>query len=118
MSDHTGLELAIRESRVVYRLLTDHFKQFFVKFADQNFLSVRIFVLKETKKFLFTLQALHFAFILLQKLFNCTLFSYIWIAFWSPNLQWGSLERFPIHPSCWKYSLIFRGSVMKGYFEP
>ena len=43
--------------------------------------SVGIFVFRETK-FLFTLQARQIAYILLQKVLNCTLFSCIWIAFW------------------------------------
>ena len=35
-------------------LFADHIKYFFVNFANQNFLSIRIFVFRETKKFLFT----------------------------------------------------------------
>ena len=45
----------------------DHLKYFFVKFVNQNFQSVRITVFRETTKFLFTLEAQQFAYILLQK---------------------------------------------------
>ena len=56
-------------------LFADHFKQVSVKFPNQNFPSVRIFVFRKTAKFLFilfTLQARPFAYILFQKVLNCT----------------------------------------------
>ena len=54
-----GFELANLKSRFMDRLyfFADHFKPIFVKFANQNFRSVRIFVFRETTKFQFTLQA-------------------------------------------------------------
>ena len=54
-------ELMIRELQFVDRLclVTYYFKQFFVKIANQNFPSVRIFFFRETMKFLFTLPACH-----------------------------------------------------------
>ena len=76
---------------------TDHFKQFFVKFANKNFPSVRIFVFRETTEFLFTLQAQQFAYILLQKVLNSTLFSCIWIAFWSQTCN-GEAYNAPLYP--------------------
>ena len=63
-----------------------------MKFANQNFPSARIFVSSETTKFLFTLQARKFAYIVLQKVLICTQFSCIWIAFWSKT------------PNGWTYS--------------
>ena len=55
---NTGFELAIFESHFTYRLclFANHFKQVFVKFANKNFPLVKIFICKETSKFLFTLQ--------------------------------------------------------------
>ena len=50
---------------------------------------VRIFVFRETTKFLFTLTARQIAYILLQKVLNCTLFACIWIAFWPETPNWG-----------------------------
>ena len=41
-------------------LFADHFKQFFVKFTNQNFHSIKTFVFRETTKFLFILQAPQF----------------------------------------------------------
>ena len=54
-------KLAIRESQFADRiyLFADRFKHFFVKFTNQHFPSARIFVMRETTKFLFTLQACH-----------------------------------------------------------
>ena len=46
-------------------LFTDHFKQFSVKFVSQNFPSFKIFVYRESTKFLVTLQALQFPYIFL-----------------------------------------------------
>ena len=60
-------------------LSVDHFKKCFVKFANQNFPSVRIFVFQEKMKFLFTLQAEQFAYILLQNVLNYILFCCIWL---------------------------------------
>ena len=48
-------------------LFATHFKQFFVKFVNQNFPSVIIFSFRETKKSLFTLLAQQFAYVLLRK---------------------------------------------------
>ena len=66
----TGFELAIRESQFANRLclFADHFKQFFMKFANQNLPSIGTFVFKETTKFLITLQARQFTYFLLQYL--------------------------------------------------
>ena len=88
-----------------------------MKFANQNFLSVGIFVLRGTTKFLFTLQARQIAYILLQKVLNCTLFSSIWIAFWlqTPN---GGLTAQPLRSTCWNFSLNLCGSLLKRKFEP
>ena len=54
---------------------------------NENFPSVRIFIFRKTTKFLFALQARQLDYILLQRVLDCTLFSCIWIAFWSqiPN---------------------------------
>ena len=89
----------------------------FVKFANQNFLSVGVFVFRETTKFLFTLQAQQIAYILLQILLNCTLFSCIWIAF-GPKLAMGGLQLSPIPSNCWNFSLNLCGSLLKRWFEP
>ena len=64
-------------------LFVDQFKQFSVKFANQNLPSVRILSL-EKRQFLFILQTQQLSYILLQKVLNCTLVSSIWIVFW-PN---------------------------------
>ena len=57
----TGFELAIRESWFVDQLclFVYHFKQFFVKFVNQNFPLVRIFDFWENMKSLFKLQTHH-----------------------------------------------------------
>ena len=57
----SGFKLAIRELRFADQPyhFADHFKLFFVKYANQNFPSVGIFVFRETTKFLYTLQACH-----------------------------------------------------------
>ena len=47
--------MSIDMYRVQLCLFTDNYKQFPVKFKNQNFPSVKIFVFEETKKFLFTL---------------------------------------------------------------
>ena len=80
----TGLELS--SNRLC--LLEDHSKHFFVKLANQNFPSVTIFVLRETTKFLFPPQARQLAYILIQKVFNWTLFSCLWIEFWPQTHNW------------------------------
>ena len=87
----TGFELAIRESQFANRLclFADHFKQFFMEFANQNLPSIGTFVFRETTKFLITPQARQFAYILLQ---YCTLFSCIWMAFW-PQTPKGETTR-------------------------
>ena len=64
-------------------LFTDHFNQFSVKFVSQNFPFFRIFVWRETTKFLVTLQALQFTDIFFFLLLNGTLFYCIWISFWA-----------------------------------
>ena len=61
---------------------------------NQNFPSVGIFVFRETTKLPFTLQARQIAYIVLQKVLNCTLFPYIWIAFW-PQPPIGDLTALP-----------------------
>lgn len=59
----TGFDLAFETNKSQLtdrlRLFADHFKQFFVKFANQNIHSFpyRIFAFRETRNFLFTLQA-------------------------------------------------------------
>ena len=73
----------------------DHFKYFFVKFTNQNFPSNGIFVFRETTKLLFTLQARQVTYNLLQKVLNCTLFSYIWRAFWPQTLIGGAYSTPP-----------------------
>ena len=62
---------------------------------SKNFPSVRIFVFRKTTNFLFTLQARQFASILLQKVLNCTQFSYIWIPFW-PQTPYGDIPPYPL----------------------
>ena len=62
-----NLQIVIHGSTLSFFL--DHFKEFFVK-SFQNFPSVRIIVLRETAKFLFTLQPQQFAYKLLQKMLN------------------------------------------------
>ena len=64
-------------------LSTDHFKQFSVEFVSQNFPSFRIFVYRETTKFVVSLQALQFTYIFHKTMLNGTLFYCIWIAVWS-----------------------------------
>ena len=65
-------------------------------FANQNFCSVRIFVFRQTTKFLFALQTRQFAFILLQKvLLNVHYFLYL-ESILALNSQWRSLQRSPI----------------------
>ena len=68
-------------------LFANQFEQFFMQFENQNFPSGRVFVLRKTTKFLITRQVRQFAYILLQKVINSTLFSCIWMAFWhqTPN---------------------------------
>ena len=68
-----------------------------MKFENQNFPSFTIFVFRETKKFLFALQVQQFADVLLQKVLNHTLFSYIWIAFW-PQTPNGGAYSTPPYP--------------------
>ena len=66
-ASYARFKLAIRKSQFVDRLclLPDYFKEFFVKFANQNFPSVKIFVFRETTKFLFTFKVRKFAYIYL-----------------------------------------------------
>ena len=52
-------------------------QEFSVKFTNQNIPSAKIFVFQETTKFMFTLQARQFAYILLENVLNCTHFSCI-----------------------------------------
>ena len=101
-----GFEIAIRELR---SLLTLPFRRSLeVIFCEINKLKLSFcwnFVFRETKTFLTTLQARQFIYILLQKMLKYTLFSWLWIAFWSKCLglhpQWGSLQHFPVLPTCW-----------------
>ena len=79
-------------------LLTDH--MIFVKFVNQNFPSVRIFVFRETIKFLFILQAQQFAYALHQKVKLYTIFLYL-NSLLATNLQWESLQHSPVPPNCW-----------------
>ena len=102
---NTRLKVVICEMQFADRLCffsSDLFKHFFVKFANQKIPSFRIFVFKETTRFLFILQAQQLAYILLLTKLNCTLFSCIWIAFlpqifflFAPDAQWGSLQCSP-----------------------
>ena len=57
----SGFGLAICKSQFLDQLclFADPFKQFVVKFTNQNVPSVRIFVLGENTNFLFKLQACH-----------------------------------------------------------
>ena len=105
---------------ILQSTLQDHLKQFFVKISDQNFPFVRTFVFRETIRFLFTLQAWKFVYILLQKVFNCKQFSCIWITFWpkslgnlTPNSQWRSLQCSPIPSSCWRNSQNFLKKIIQ-----
>ena len=77
-------ELTIHGSTLTFR---ESLLAFFVKFANQNFPSVRISVFRETTEFLFTPQARQFVYILLQKVLNWTIFACDWVVFWpqSPN---------------------------------
>ena len=83
-------------------LFTDHLKQLFVKTKNQNLPFVRAFVFRKTTKFLFTLYKIQFSCISLQKVLNCTLFSWICTTFWpkylralAPNSHWRNLECSP-----------------------
>ena len=87
-----------------------------MKFANQNFPYVGIFVFRETTKFLFTLQARKIDYILLQKVLNCTLFSCILIAFW-PQTPNGGLQRSPI-PSVGTSPKIFADHFWKDNSNP
>ena len=66
-----------------------------MKFANQNFSSIRIFAFRETTKFLFTLEARQLDYILLQKVLNFTLFSCIWIVFWPQTPDEGAYSAPP-----------------------
>ena len=68
--------------------------QFKMKFPNQNS-TVKFYYLRETKKFVFTLQAKQFAYILFQKVLNCKLFSYNWIALWSQTPNRGTYRAPP-----------------------
>lgn len=52
-----GFELATHGSRIANRLFVDHFKHFFMKFANQNLPFVGVFDFRETMKFPFTLSS-------------------------------------------------------------
>ena len=109
-----------RDSPTNLAFLQTILSNFFVKIRDQNFRFVRTFVFREITKFLFTHQVWQFAYILLQKVLNCTQFSYIWITFWPKSLedfaqnpQWRSLQCSLVPPSCWKNSQNFCRSLLK-----
>ena len=112
--DIAGFELAIHKSRFANQIcfLCGSLQAVFVKFTNQNFLSVGIFVFREITKFLFTLQAWQIPYILLQIVLNCILFSCIWIAFWPQTPNWG-LQDSPIPSNCWNFSLNYCGSLLK-----
>ena len=94
---YSGFKLAIHEPGFADRLcfLADSFKQFFVKFANQNFLSVRIFDLRENQKI--SVYTSSSKICLLQKVLNCILLSHIWITFWSKNSM-GELTAYSPYP--------------------
>ena len=98
-------------------LFMDFSKHFLVRFMSQNIASVRIFIFREIK-FLLTLPAPQFAYILLRKLLDCTLFSCIWIAFQPKNLNGRAYSTPPIPPSCWNYPLRFSRPFLERYFKP
>ena len=99
------VQLATCDSQFADRLFlfSNHFEHFFKKFANQNFLSFRIFVVRETTKFLLTLQSRQFAYILIPNVLNCTQFFYIGLHF-APNPKLWRLQRNPIPPSRWNFS--------------
>ena len=102
------------DSRILERLcLCGSLLAIFCETCESKLPSIRIFVFRETTKFLFTLQARQFAYILLQVL-NCTLFSCIWIAFWSqtPN------ERASSAPPCRHTHYIFADHFSKDNLNP
>ena len=100
---NSGSKLAIHKS-----WFTDHNSQINFVFSQitlSNFLwnlQIKTFLLLEflfsgKPEFLFTLQAQQFAYILLQKVLNSTLFSCIWIAFWSQTRN-GEAYNAPPYP--------------------
>ena len=109
----TGFKLAICKLRFLDRIyLSQITLRSFCEIRKSIFPSVRIFIFRETTKFLFTLQARQIAYILLQKVFYSKNFSCIWVAFWSqtPN---GGLQHSPIPSNCWNFSLNLYGSLLK-----
>ena len=97
----SDLRFTIRGS--TFSFLESLWAFFFKKFANQNFLSFRIFVVRETTKFLLTLQSRQFAYILIPNVLNCTQFFYIGLHF-APNPKLWRLQRNPIPPSRWNFS--------------
>ena len=89
-----------------------------MKFANQNFPSVRISVSSETTKFLFTLQARVFAYIVLQNVIICTQFSCIWIAFWPKRPNGWAYNAPPFSLAVGNTQLLFAGSLLKRKLEP
>ena len=89
-----------------------------MKFANQNFPSVRISVSSETTKFLFTLQARVFAYIVLQNVIICTQFSCIWIAFWPKRPNGWAYNAPPFSLAVGNTQLLFAGSFLKRKLEP
>ena len=112
---HENGPVVVRRLRFADRLclFADHFKQFFVKFAKQNFPSIRIFLFRETTKFVFTLQTQQFSYILLEKSVKlCIIFVHLDSIF-AAKPQLGILQRSSITCSCWNYSLNFWRSLLK-----
>ena len=89
-----------------------------MKFANQNFPSVRISVSSETTKFLFTLQARVFAYIVLQNVIICKQFRCIWIAFWPQRPNGWAYNTPPYSLAVGNTQLLFAGSFLKRKLEP
>ena len=107
----------VSESRFADRLclFVDHFKQFFVKFANQNFPSVRIFVFRETKVPVYTSSSTICLYLTPKRVKLCSIFLHL-DSILAPKSQWGRLQR--LSPTFCNYSLIFCGSLLKRYSNP
>ena len=90
-------------------------KEFFMKFVNRNWFSVRIFFFRKITKFLFTRQTQQFAYILLQKVWNWTLFSRIAIAFLATKKAYSALSYQRIIQK--KKALFSKNSVILQYFQ-
>ena len=88
----------ICESRFVdwLCLFVDHFKTFFVKFVNQNFPSVRIFVFRETTKFPFRFQARQCWYLSPISAELYTIFLHL-DRILAAKLKWGSLQCYPYY---------------------